>query len=270
MRSTHEAPNWRTYKMSYSDPHKELEPEGDEIAVVDGALVTLRDAGVIDDVSYDHAKFDAHRAAVRDNFDIPWTAITPRMQRLLYAINAIHKPEVMIAVGIFCGNTYISNAGAGVGPGAVYTPRRSVGIEIRTEEADRARRNVASIDPDGVGEIHGCDGIEWLREFDDSVDLLYIDADGRDGQGKRIYREIAETALPKMPAGALVIAHNSVNSARDLAEYFALVRDESEFGASVNVFIDGEGIEVSRKAPPSAGGGRKRTASRRHGDALPP
>jgi predicted O-methyltransferase YrrM len=233
--------------MKYADPHRQLETPAEEMSAVDGALAALREAGVLDDVSYDHEKFDAHRTAVRENFDIPWTAITPRMQRLLYAINAVSKPEVMVAVGVFCGNTYISNAGAGVGPGAVYTPRRSVDIDIRTEEADRARRNVEAIDPDGAGEILGCDGIEWLREFDDTVDLLYVDADGRDGQGKKIYLEILQTALPKMPTGSLVIAHNSVNAARELTEYFEFVRDESNFCASVNVFIDGEGIEVSSK-----------------------
>jgi hypothetical protein len=36
----------------------------------------------------------------------------------------------MIAAGIFCGNTFISNAGAAVGPGACYTARELVGLEV--------------------------------------------------------------------------------------------------------------------------------------------
>ena len=91
---------------------------------------------------YDHARMLAHRQAVRDLFDIPWTAITPRMQRLIYAINAIVQPENMIAAGVFCGNTFISNAGAAVGPGACYTAKQLIGVEIRPEEAERAERNV--------------------------------------------------------------------------------------------------------------------------------
>ena len=32
-----------------------------------------------------------------------------RMQRLLYAVNAILEPQNMIAAGVFCGNTFISS-----------------------------------------------------------------------------------------------------------------------------------------------------------------
>jgi predicted O-methyltransferase YrrM len=245
MARTYEAPLWRDHVMSFSDPHRELEPLQDEVAAVAGALECLVEAGLLAGTAYDADRFGAHRAAVRENFEIPWTAITPRMQRLLYAVNAIRRPNVMVAVGILCGNTFISNAGAGVGPGAVYRPERSVGIEIRTEEADRARRNVATIDTDGVAEILGTDGIEWLRGFEGVVDLLYIDADGQGGKGKSIYREVVEAGMHALRAGSLVVAHNSVNSASELTDYLAFVRDPGRFRESVNIFIDDQGIEVS-------------------------
>ena len=89
----------------------------------------------------------AHRQVVKDKFEIPWTAITPRMQRLLYAINAIIQPENMIAAGVFCGNTFISNAGAGAGPGASYKAKNLIGVEIKPQEAERAERNTRRIDP---------------------------------------------------------------------------------------------------------------------------
>ena len=103
-----------TYQMSYGDPHRELEPLTREIAVVDAALARLLEAGILPHAEYDGQKMLAHRAAVAESFEIPWTAISPRMQRLLYAINAILRPNVMIAAGVFCGNTFISNAGAAV------------------------------------------------------------------------------------------------------------------------------------------------------------
>ena len=43
--------------------------------------------------------------------------------------------------GVFCGNTFISNAGAAVGPGACYQARSLVGVEIKPAEAERARVN---------------------------------------------------------------------------------------------------------------------------------
>ena len=147
------APDWQTYRMDMHRPHRRLEPPEQEIALVDAAVSELADAGVLPHARYDAERFLAHRAAVAAAFDIPWTAITPRMQRLLYAINAIAQPDTMVAVGIFCGNTFISNAGAAVGPGACYQAARLIGVEIRAEEAARAARNVAALDPSGVAQI---------------------------------------------------------------------------------------------------------------------
>jgi len=241
------ADDWQQYKMVWARPHETLEAEEAEIRVVGTALDALAGAGIIGHTGYDHDKFLAHRKAVRENFDIPWTAISPRMQRLLYAINAIHRPAVMVAVGIFCGNTFISNAGAAAGPGRCYEAERLVGIEIKPEEAARAHRNVQAIDPEGRAEIVTADGILWLKEYDGTIDLLYLDADGPKGKGKSIYLDLLQAALPSLNPGGLVIAHNSINSAADLAGYLAFVRDGEEFCACMNMYVDDQGIEVSRR-----------------------
>ncbi|MHC4253573.1 MAG: O-methyltransferase [Planctomycetota bacterium] len=240
-----EADDWNEYRMVFSEPHRVLEPLEDEIAAVDAALAALVDAGVLPHGRYDEGKFLAHRAAVKENFEIPWTGITPRMQRLLYAINAVSRPATMVGVGVFCGNTFISNAGAAIGPGACYAAERLVGIEIKPDEADRARRNVSKIDPDGRAEIVAADGVAWVAALDGTIDLLYLDADGAGGRGKAIYLDIVEAALHAMHPGALVLAHNSVNSAAKLADYFEHVRDDANFRESVNMVVDDQGLEVS-------------------------
>jgi predicted O-methyltransferase YrrM len=231
--------------MDYHNPHDPIEPPEQEIAVVDAALNALKDAGIIPHTDYDHAKLLAHRQAVAESFEIPWTAITPRVQRLLYAINAIKQPRNMIAAGVFCGNTFISNAGAGVGPGACYTAENLIGIEIKPEEAERAERNVRKIDPTGVARVIAADAVPYVAEFAGQIDLLYLDADGDGGRGKGIYLEILEAGLDRMPQGSIVLAHNSVNCADRLQHYFAFVRDPARMGNSVNVILDGEGLEVS-------------------------
>jgi predicted O-methyltransferase YrrM len=240
-----EVDGWNKYRMVFNEPHRVLEPIGDEIAAVDAALAALVEAGVLAHGDYDGEKFLAHRAAVREHFEIPWTGITPRMQRLLYAINAVSRPATMVGVGVFCGNTFISNAGAAVGPGACYEAERLVGIEIKPDEADRARRNVSKIDPDGRAEIVAADGVAWVADLDGTLDLLYLDADGAGGRGKAVYLDIVEAALHAMRPGALVLAHNSVNSAAKLADYFDYVRDAVNFRESVNVVLDDQGLEVS-------------------------
>ena len=234
--------DWDTYKMDYGQPHRELEPLENEIAVVQAALEKLREAGVLPHTRYDHAKMLAHRKAVRELFEIPWTAITLRMQRLLYAVNAILQPPNMIAAGIFCGNTFISNAGAAVGPGACYPAKQLIGVEILPEEAARAERNVRRIDPSGVARIVAADAVDVVTQFQEPIQVLYLDADGR---GKEVYLDILKAAYDRLPAGSVVMAHNSVNAAERLAAYLLFVRDPAQMRATVNVIFDGEGLEVS-------------------------
>lgn len=247
MAETYRAADCTTYRMNYREPHRELEPAEKESAVVEEALSLLKRVGILPHTRYDSAKLLAHRRGVQELFEIPWTAITPRMQRLIYAINAIKRPANMIAAGIFCGNTFISNAGAAVGPGACYTARQLIGVEIKPEEAARAERNVRKIDPTGVARIVADDAVKVVKEFADEIELLYLDADGAGGKGKGIYLEILETAWERLPAGAVILAHNSVNQAESLKHYLAYVRDPAHCRASVNVALDGEGLEVSIK-----------------------
>ena len=229
------------YRMEYTKPHAVLEPLEKEIAVVEEALHVLHEAGVLPHIRYDHAKMLAHRQAVRDLFEIPWTAITPRMQRLLYAINATVQPQNMIAAGVFCGNTFISNTGAAVGPGACYTARQLIGVEIQPEEAKRAQRNLKRIDPTGTARVIADDAVNTLAQFSEPIDLLYLDTDGD------IYFKILEAGYDQMPSGGVVLAHNSVNAAEELESYLSFVRNPAHFRVSVNVIFDIEGLEVSVK-----------------------
>ena len=246
MLTEHRAADWDTVRMTYSRPHDVLEPAEQEIARVHAALADLVAAGILPHVEYDIEAFAAHRRAVAERFDIPWTAITPRMQRLLYAVNAIHRPARMIAAGVFCGNTFFSNAGAAVGPGACYRAEDLVGIEIQPDQAERAERNVRSLDPTGPARVVTADAVAFVRDYDEAIDLLYLDADGGPEGDKGIYYDILQAARPRLSDGALVLAHNSVNCADRLAHYLAWVRDSANATASVNLVLDIEGLEVTK------------------------
>jgi len=136
---------------------------------------------------------------------------------------------------------------AAVGPGACYEAERLIGVEIKPEEAERVERNVRRLDPTGVARVVAADAVDLVREFDGPIDLLYLDADGTAGRGKGVYLDILEAGYDRLIPGALVLAHNSVNSAERLAHYLAFVRDGSNFRASVNVILDKEGLEVSAR-----------------------
>jgi predicted O-methyltransferase YrrM len=219
--------------------------DGLEVKAVEEALECLVGAEVLGHAEYDREKMSAFRAAVKGKFDSPWTGISPRMQRLLYAVNAIAQPKVMVGVGIFCGFTFVCNAGAAIGPGACYEAERLIGIEIDATEAERARKNLATIDEDGQVEIITADGISWLRDFAGEIDLLYLDAAEIGGRGKSIYLDVLDASRHCLGENSLVLAHNSVNSAKELAEYLDTVRDPRQFRESVNVIIDDQGLEVS-------------------------
>ncbi len=247
MARTYQSPDCDEYRMDYGAPHREIEALEKEVAVVDDALTLLHEEGIIPHTDYDGEKLLAHRKAVAELFEIPWSAITPRMQRLLYAVNAITQPKHMIAAGVFCGNTFISNAGAGVGPGACYQAEDLVGVEILPEEAERAERNVRRIDPTGVARIVAADAVDVVRDYEHPIDVLYLDADGGDEHGKGIYLDILEACYDRMASGAVVMGHNSVNFAERLKHYLGFVRDSGKFRASVNIIFDSEGLEVSVK-----------------------
>jgi hypothetical protein len=66
-------------------------------------------------------------------------------------------------------------------------------------------------------------------------------------RGKAVYLDILQAGCDRIPAGGLVLAHNSVNCADRQADYLANVRTPAYFRASVNVIIDGEGLEISAR-----------------------
>ena len=113
--------------------------------------------------------------------------------------------------------------------------------------SDRARRNVRRLSDDPAIRIIAEDAVTVVRNLAGTIDLLYLDADGAGGRGKGVYLDILEAAYDKMPPGAVVLAHNSVNSAGALKDYLQFVRDERHCRQSVNVILDDQGLEVSQK-----------------------
>jgi predicted O-methyltransferase YrrM len=96
-------------------------------------------------------------------------------------------------------------------------------------------------------EVLDADGLPWLRNYNRTIDLLYLDADGPHGVWKSIYLTLLQAAEHVLQPGSLVLAHNSVNDARGLADYLAYVRDPANFFQSANMIVDDQGLEVSMR-----------------------
>jgi len=232
----------------------EDEPPEVEIANVQKALSRMVEAGLLPGVEYPLGKFAALRKAVRDHYEITWTSITPPMERLIYALNAIVKPQNTLCIGIFCGNTLTWNVGAAAGPGKCYDARRLVGVEIEEDPAQLARRNIVSIGMESDVEVLCADGMQVLNEVDYPIDLLYLDPNGYDAETgvqstKRLYYTMVKKAYDKLSDRAVILAHDTIipGFLEQAHEYLDFVRDKSNFRESVSVEIDEEGIEVTFK-----------------------
>jgi len=258
MSHTHYAENWQAHVMgihSGNSAFHVFEEDEKEISVIDKALQELANFGILQDTSYDYSKFTALREAIKNSensFEIPWTGISPRMQRLIYAINAINKPQAVVCAGIFCGYTFICNIGAAIGPGACYQAKHLYGFEILEKEAERARKNIGTFDVNKESSILSSDIVEWFSSSKTPIDLLYIDAkpvdwdkSWRRAEESSEYYKIVKGAMQNLAKGSLIVAHNSMNAADYLSDYLEFVRSPDNFSASVNLAIDDSGLEVT-------------------------
>ena len=247
-------PIWeQTFYQSDTGGRTKLsDPDGaDERERVAIVLDGLHERGMLPGTAYDEAAFDRLRAAVRERFEVPWTSITPVMERLLFAICAIKQPKVAVCLGVFCGNTLVWNVGPLTGPGKCVEADVIVGSEVVTEHVELARRNFAAIGAEA--DIRCADGPLTVQSLPAPIDFLYLDATGPKDhpnerhRGKRIYSSLLETAYPHLADGAIIVAHDTVPAWFPKAApcFFELCRDKSKFRASVEVRADEQGIEVT-------------------------
>lgn len=231
------------------------DPLLDEAENIDKVVAQMRELEVLTGPGEcNHTSFEALRSAVKEHFEVPWTSITPPMERLLYSISAVNQPRNIVAIGIFCGNTLIWNIGSACGPGCCYSAERLVGVEIDSEKTALARANLERIGALDSVELLAEDGHETLERVDYPVDLLYLDANGplpgtTGPSTKKIYLTLLQRAYDKMPPGSLVVAHDTVPEwfVRSAGEYLDFVRDPAHFRESISVEPDKVGIEVSVK-----------------------
>jgi len=216
--------------------------------VVDSALTWLAQQGYISPESgYDKIAFEKFRALIRSQFNGSWTSVTPVMERLIYALTSIRKPQNLIELGYFWGNTLAWFAGPAFGPYSSYTPKRIIGVEIDREIASQAKTNFSKI-PNSAGvELIEGDALAVVRGLQGPFDFLYIEAKSDDVP--EMYLKLVQEAYDKLPKGAWVIAHDATCPAlrEDLRGYLAWVRDKSRFSESICFDVDAYGLELSIK-----------------------
>jgi predicted O-methyltransferase YrrM len=217
-----------------------------EEEIVDSALAMLEDHGIVAPrAAYDKEAFAGHRAEVRGKFEGTWTSLSPAMERLIYMLTSVRRPQNLIEFGSFWGYTLAFFAGPCVGPHAAYHAERIVGIDIDEGMTARAEVNFRKLGNSHNVELIGEDARTALERIHGPFDFVYIEAKSDETEG--LYLALLRQVYDRLAPGAWVIAHDNLDwsFAGEVAEYLAYVRDPGRFSRSVSFEIDSCGLELS-------------------------
>lgn len=236
----------------------ENESEAEEEKKVRFVLKKLQDLNYIDSIVYDIELFKKFRKNVKENFFIYWTAINPPMEHLLFALSYILKPKNILGIGIFTGNPVVWSMGPAIC--GIYNPDKLAAVEINKEHAKICKENFNKLAGENFVKVYAEDGFKVLEKYSDlEIDLLYLDANGKDpfAKGlfgrkkntKRINYSLLKTALLKIKTQGYVMCHNAYQPSfrKQACDYLKLTENLSYFAKTSTIGIDEMGLEFSVK-----------------------
>ena len=160
--------------------------------------------------------------------------VSPEGGRLLYTLIRASRPATVVEFGTSFGISTIHLAAAVRDNGT----GRVVSTELNAAKVARARANLTEAGLADVVTILAGDARETLADLPGPVGFVLLDG------WKNLYLPILRQLEPRLAAGALVVADDTVSMAAQMTDYLAYVRDPAHGYLSVS-FPESDGLEIT-------------------------
>jgi predicted O-methyltransferase YrrM len=163
--------------------------------------------------------------------------VSPEGGRLLYALIRAARPSTVVEFGTSFGISTIHLAAAVRDNGA----GRVISTELNAAKAARARANLAEAGlSDWVTILEG-DARQTLATVDAPVGFVLLDG------WKDLYLPVLRLLEPRLTAGALILADDTISQAEQMTDYLTYVRDPAHGYLSI-LFPESDGLEITCRA----------------------
>jgi predicted O-methyltransferase YrrM len=163
--------------------------------------------------------------------------VSPEGGRLLYALIRAARPSTVVEFGTSFGISTIHLAAAVRDNDAGHV----ISTELNAAKAARARANLAEAGlSDWVTILEG-DARQTLATVDAPVGFVLLDG------WKDLYLPVLRLLEPRLTAGALILADDTISQAEQMTDYLTYVRDPAHGYLSI-LFPESDGLEITCRA----------------------
>ncbi|MBN2653370.1 MAG: class I SAM-dependent methyltransferase, partial [Spirochaetales bacterium] len=215
---------------------------------IDELVMYLVNSGITNLSSgYNKNAFMEFRKEVKSVFSGTWTSITPVMERILYVLTSIKRPDILVEFGSFWGNTLAWFAGPFIGKMQQYCAKEIIGVDVDTNMCKMAIENFTKIEnTQNINIING-DARNIISQNEGPIDFLYLEA--KTDEEPDLYKELLELVYDKLSRDAWIIAHDifDKDQIHHFKNYLNFVKNSNYFSKSISLDVDFCGMELTIK-----------------------